>query len=112
MTRHCAALQDSIVPLLPPFGRRVFAASITSRSHAISGTAHAIAESFQAISTSSRSDPKESATQTPHVRDLRRYTTGLRGETYKHDGVVTGSTPWDDSDRVRHRPRPVRGASE
>ncbi|MGH7291517.1 MAG: hypothetical protein ACREJT_09920, partial [Myxococcota bacterium] len=56
------------------YGCQVIMASITSPSDSISGTGHAIAGVFNAISTSSGSGGGGSAKGDSYERDLREYT--------------------------------------
>lgn len=68
-----ALLLAALVSSLPVNGCQVLSASFTSPSDSISGTGHAIAGIFSAISFSSGSTGDEAATKESYQRDLRQY---------------------------------------
>ena len=69
-----ALLLGLLVSCLPTLGCQVISASVTSPSDSISGTGHAIAGVFSAISTSSGSGGGGEAAKESYRRDLRQYT--------------------------------------
>ncbi len=73
MSIQRALLLGVLISTLPVYGCQLISASITSPSDSISGTGHAIAGSFKAISFSSGSGGDEAAPKESYQRDLRQY---------------------------------------
>ncbi|MBM4337065.1 MAG: putative lipoprotein [Deltaproteobacteria bacterium] len=97
-----ALLLGVLVSCLPTLGCQVISASVSSPSDSISGTGHAIAGIFSAISTSSGSGGDGDSAKESYRRDLRQYTAAFARSGGTSADFLRGVTRIAENHGVSH----------